>query len=414
MDLIELRERAALAARWLADTAQKTQGSIDATCEDAPIDYLCQNWSGSLRSSYFVATGRWLVHGGTWWHTGQAVKALTLYHQLTADRWSLDAAARSVNFIMRSQLADDDPDSGLICAEEDIVPEVLHHASASAQLECLDGLLTYAEATGQAPVRQAALAALDWIGRHLYVPGGWFEQYWDLDKRRSLRAKATNPPILPEDVPGRPLLDDAMFLKGWRLNGRDDWRDIFFETADRLVADGQPPVNWGRYSSRGRLHQADHPRHAFWWGLPMWDAYQETNEHKYLEQVVQAGDWLIKAVRHDGGMFRESYYDGSTDSFGHATSGTACAAILWSRLWHQLADDKYLSLIARSLRYCMDVQFTHPQDENLTGAVLEKVLPPNGTDRNPYEIRTIGTVFFLMAAVQCLLDEKLSKALDGI
>ena len=34
-------------------------------------------------------------------------------------------------------------------------------------------------------------------------------------------------------------------------------------------------------------------------------------------------------------------------------------------------------------------------DPNLRGAVLEKVLPPDGTDRLPYRVRDLGTIFFL-------------------
>jgi len=46
----------------------------------------------------------------------------------------------------------------------------------------------------------------------------------------------------------------------------------------------------------------------------------------------------------------------------------------------------------------MKMQFTNPEDPNLKGAILEKVLPPDGTDRSPYHIRDLGTIFFIQAA----------------
>ena len=38
----------------------------------------------------------------------------------------------------------------------------------------------------------------------------------------------------------------------------------------------------------------------------------------------------------------------------------------------------------------------------LRGAILEKVLPPDGTDRSPYHIRDLGTIFFVIAAEKYL------------
>jgi hypothetical protein len=46
----------------------------------------------------------------------------------------------------------------------------------------------------------------------------------------------------------------------------------------------------------------------------------------------------------------------------------------------------------------MKMQFTNPEDPNLKGAILEKILPPDGTDRSPYYIRDLGTIFFIQAA----------------
>ena len=146
----------------------------------------------------------------------------------------------------------------------------------------------------------------------------------------------------------------------------------------------------------------------------MLDAYKDSGETKFLTCAIRAGDWYERAVRQDGGLLRNTYLDFNTPCFGHATSGAACAAIFWHRLWRTLGNHKYIKLIARTLEYCMSVQFTDPSDPNLKGAILEKVLPPDGTDRNPYYIRDVGTIFFLQAAVGCLLDEEISKALAEV
>ena len=409
MDLDKLTKRAQLAADWLADIAQKREAAVG--IEDLSQHFFCTNWGGAIRTMYWVASGRWQLAGGAWWHTGQAVKGLVLAHKLLGHDKHLQAARRGVEFLLRSQIQPPDDNAGLIVAEEDVVPKHPHHASTSSQLESLAGLLAFADATGEDRPRQAALDALDWISRKMYAGGGYFPYYYDLQTHKSVRCRDAE--MLPPSAAGRPLLDDAMFLVGSRLAGRDDWRRIFFDTADRLLADGSPPQNWNLYSIPGRTRGATHPRNPYWWGLPMLDAYEESGRREYLEHAIAAGQWYERAVRRDGGLIRGTYEDGSTDSFGHATSGAACAVIFWRRLWKARGETKYVPLMARSLEYCMNMQFTRPQDPNLRGAVLEKVLPPDGTDRSPYEIRDLGTIFFLQAAGTCLLDGDTRSALEN-
>lgn len=48
-----------------------------------------------------------------------------------------------------------------------------------------------------------------------------------------------------------------------------------------------------------------------------------------------------------------------------------------------------------------------PRDEYLKGTILERVLAPDGTDRNPYYIRDLGSIFFVQACANFL---QLSKS----
>ena len=127
-----------------------------------------------------------------------------------------------------------------------------------------------------------------------------------------------------------------------------------------------------------------------------------------LDTAIAAGEFCRRAIRPDGGWIRGLYLDNRTDSFGHATSGSACAAILWLALHRATGDGAWLEPAATALDYCMKVQFVRPADANLRGAVLEKVLPPDGTDRSPYHLRDLGTIFFVTAAMDWL-----AQAADG-
>ncbi len=107
-------------------------------------------------------------------------------------------------------------------------------------------------------------------------------------------------------------------------------------------------------------------------------------------------------MRRDGGIFRNTYTDFTTDSFGHATSGAACAVIMFLEYYDETGDGEILPFIEKGLKFCMSMQFTNPADPNLKGAILEKVLPPDGTDRSPYYLRDLSTIFFIQAAAHYL------------
>ena len=131
-------------------------------------------------------------------------------------------------------------------------------------------------------------------------------------------------------------------------------------------------------------------------------AYGDSKDGKYLSCAERAGQWYVDAQRADGGLFRGTYRDFKTDSFGHATSGIAGAAIIWRELWEVTGDERWLEPLNKALAHCMKMQFVNPQDPNLKGAILEKVLPPNGTDRLPYHLRDLGTTFYVQAAAGVL------------
>ncbi|MCP4760655.1 MAG: hypothetical protein GY870_02665, partial [archaeon] len=254
--------------------------------------------------------------------------------------------------------------------------------------------------------RDRILEGLKFCKNRLYIKGnGLFNDGYDHKYH-----KVTNPYNIDrnEGVVGRPLEDDSIFLKAWKLTGDENYKAIFWETLERLIKEEDPPGNWINYFPCNPMKGDIHPRHAFWWGRPFIRAYEETSDEKlkkkYLDVAIRAGEWYKKAIRKDGGLFRRTYIDFNTDSFGHATSGSACAAILWMELKNITKNKEYNSYIRNSINHCMQMQFVEPNlsDKNLLGCVLEKILPPNGSDKNPYYIRDLGTIFFIQAAVKYL------------
>ena len=226
---------------------------------------------------------------------------------------------------------------------------------------------------------------------------GLFRDAYDVRSRKFV------PPPWKSDKPGRPLADDAVFLTAAKRTGNERYRRIFFTTVDRLLKEEEPAGNWINFAPCKAKTGSIHPRHAYWWGYPMLSAYKESGDRKYLACAIRAGEWYLGAMRKDGGLFRGTYRDFGTDSFGHATSGIACAVKMWLNLWREKPEERWLEASAKALSFCMKMQFRDVQDPNLKGAVLELVEPPDGTDRSPYRLRDLATIFFAQAATSVLL-----------
>ena len=397
MNQQELLERVKLACSWITDVAQikgeKPTGNINMDYPNMYYPYTC--WRGAFKGEYRVAKKQWSFFGLIW-HAGQAVKALCLAYPLLKDEKILQAARLSAQFIADNQITDeDDPDFGLIYAFEDCSDKV----TVSATLECLDGLLHLARLTGEKKWEDIVVASAAWGIQKAYMKGqGLYHDEYDPKARTCVPNRFS--------TIGRPLPEDAILLKVYELTGKQEFLDVFIEILDRLLKDEEPAGNWIGYHPCNKDKGSLHPRQAYWWARPMLGAYRHTKQRKYLDCAIRAGDWYVKAQRRDGGLFRGTYDDFSTDSFGHATSAIACAMILWQEIEQTTGEQRYTQSIDLTLDFLLKMQFVNPVDENLKGAILEKVLPPDGTDACPYHIRELGTIFFVQALCKYMKDAK--------
>lgn len=390
------------ACTWLADVAQVRTEKLTDKDQSA---YHYDNWKGASRDRYSPQRNEDGVPAATWrlfgtvWHTGQAVKALSLaYRCLDEEKW-LTHAKLGAEFIRHQQNTDpQSPDFGCVAAFEDAKDAL----NTSAVLEACDGLLILSDVSGDRRYADSAVAAVNWAVDKLYKGDGHFHDGYDPQRRKIVSHGWRN----RWNEEGRPLIDDGVLLKAWKLTGREKFRTTFFEIADKLLKTEDPPGNWMGYLPCAWKDQRMHPRQAFWWGRPMWMAYKESGQQKYRDCFDRACQWYVKAMRRDGGMLRATYTDFNTTSFGHATSGTGAACMMFRDQYAELGNERYLSQLILGLKYMLSMQLTRPSDPNLRGAIIEKVLPPDGTDAAPWFLRDIGTTFFVASACQVLLDAR--------
>ena len=402
--LEDWRESVRLACRWVVERSliRTPEGDFGGAGFAHRGRYA--DWRGAFRGEYDAAAKTWDVFCPIW-HGGQGVKALAMAHAALGDEALLEAARYAADFILRHQITDEaDADCGLILAYEDA------RINTTAVLECLDGLFTLSEVTGEGRFADAAVAALRWVARKAFKPdeGRFWEEY-DRDARAYV-APYVNPETkrLKE---GAPMLDDGVFVKGWRLTGDRALLDVAVRTADRLLADEDPPGNWAIYPPANPNTRVLHPRNGYWWGRPMWMVHRATGDGRYLDGCRRTAAWYAGAMRLDGGMFRDTGPGFRTPSFGQATSGISCAAILWAELTREYGDAEWRDGIRRALGYGYSVQFDRAGDANLAGAVLEKVVHPAGSDAPPWYLRDIGTFFYIQAVCTVLRD--LPELLDA-
>ena len=389
-----LTDATELACQWVVEVAQIKTEKL--TIEQNSNALRHENWKGAIRGEYFVLEKQWDMYCPIW-HTGQAVKSLAMVSKVFNKPQMIDSARLGGEFIVNNQIKDG-PDEGLILGYEDHGDKI----NTSAVLECLDGLFWLSKVTGESRWSNAAIKAVDWV-----MSNAW-RQGWD--KGGGLLCDSYNPVARKwhehaltrskAGDDGRPLSDDGVFYTAYKLTGNEKYLELFLDVSKRLRAEEYPSGNWIDYAPCSRIGGTIHARQAYWWGRPLLRTYEHTGDESWLNIAIRCGQWYLNAQRNDGGMFKRTSINGKTDSFGHATSASACAGIFYLDLYEATKDKKWLDGAQLSLQFCRSMQFTKPQDPNLKGAILEKVHRPDGTENIRYHVRDLATIFFLQLAAR--------------
>ena len=392
LDRTVLRQGIIAACEWMGNVAQMKTDAL--TVEHNSFKLPHRHWRGALRGEYRASTRQWDFYGPVW-HTGQAIKSLVWASQALNRPELLNAARLGAEFIGTERVTDRaDPHYGLIFAFENIG----NASITSGVFEAVDGLWVLADATGDNRYAEWANAAAAWEARNSYLGDGLFRDRFDVTTLRPV-------PAAPGAKPGRPLNDDAVYLKAFNRTGITEFRTLFYEVADCLLRDEEPAGNWINYGPCNSATGMIHPRQAYWWGRAMIDAYRDSHDARYLACAQRAGEWYQNAMRLDGGLFRGTRRDFKTDSFSHATSGVACAVLLWEELWKETHEECWLESIRTGLDFCQTMQIRSARDPNLQGVVIEGVEAPDGTDASPYNIRDLSTIFFVQAAARLIMEK---------
>src|SRR5690554_1802583 len=278
-----------LACDWLTDIAQTPTDELPANTVNQK-GFAYSSWKGAFRGEYSAANRQWWYYCPIW-HGGQAVKALVMASEILGDQKYLDAAKLGAQWIFNNQVWDkSSPDHGLILAFEDIADKV----NTSAVLECMHGLMMLADQTNSQEMWDRIIAAGDFIVRKMFMPeAGLFRDVYDPAKHDLL---LPNPFRTKNDIGGRPLIDDAILLKLYDKTGDTRFRDVHISICETLLRDQNPAGNWLDYGPCSAEKGLFHPRHTYWWGMPMLDTYRETNREEFLKVAIASGEFCQHAM----------------------------------------------------------------------------------------------------------------------
>ncbi len=369
-------------ADWL--TLAQTKDESQAR-EANSLGYTYRSMIGAIRNEYSSSMRKWSYYG-IHWHSMQAAIALLCAHRLIGEQKYYEAAVRAGEFLLAQQVVEGE-DAGLIVTEGRQGDDMIH--SVAALSESLPGLYYLYKATGQERWKEALIGASGWISRKSYIDDEG--RYRDIYDYRSGKF------IVDENIVGaspiRPLIDEGGMLMAYKVSGDERFLEVFLGLAERLLSEEEPAGNWIGYTPNSKSKGFIHARHAWWWGYPMADAFEQTKDERFFDCFERACDWYVWAQNIDGGMHYSTYIDRNKPSFGLCSSAVGCALIMWRRYKDMTGEDRYAEAVEKGIDYLLRVQLLNVEDENLRGAFFESIGPNENSDRIEIYLRDLATIF---------------------
>ncbi len=366
---------------------------------------------GAMRNGYWVGLGHWEWFEPVW-HTGQAILALLIAHRLSGEKRYRAAAICGGEYILRQQIVSrgDPVRHGHI---RGYVKPDSPLSNNSTFLESLLGLLELHRITGEAKWRDALLDALEWTIRNAWLErDGLILDTFDWKTGAHLRPNADCKRVFtPAQIrklgiraSARPLIEDSMFHRAYRVTDDPKYLRVFRRLADRLVADQDEWGNWIGYIPCDPFVGRFQARQAWWWGYPLLDAYREFGLKKYLRAAMRAADWYVRVQQRDGSMCYSNFTDGRMSSMlAICGSATACSALLYHELLHEFGQKQYRAPLERAVTFLLTTQHGERfPDQNARGAFFEAWGAKPGLGAHVYQVRDIATCFAIRALEKLL------------
>ncbi len=385
---------------------------------------------GSGRADYSVVDSEWITYE-THWHTGQLVWGL-LEAGLVLERPDLiEQARRGGNWWVSTEFTGDHPLAGLVwAAHGDHLGELINWTTIS---DGTPGLFALSRATGEPRYAEIATRSGQWLWDNTRVPddipGGEWLFYniiepdtgliyrdWDVhtqgvprDPERAAR-EAT-----PINRVARPNIEGFLFEDMCRHTAEQVWCERFLAQADSVLERQHESGLWLQFEPNNEDGSQIHPRFNVWNAEALLQAYEISEDRKYLEGAARTARWAQSVMREDGTLYYRTSIDGESNRAEVTGSSVAFNGLLMLRLkdYGYSEFDETIDTMADWIirnRFASD----HP-DPNLAGAVINtrQKQRDGGLELLNRDVGTTFALRFLSLYLRDLRGENINAYLNG-
>ena len=283
---------------------------------------------------------------------GVDISALAKLYKILPKESYLESIKIGADFLLKIQVKDKEkPDYG--CIKQRPGDRVNYPADASYVAL---GLLDAYQITSKKDYLFGATIMANWLLNKARVKSAGFSHSFLRDYNQFNDSRALNPglhipfiyriykitkdkkykdeiPILLEEIFSHYTKSDGRFLGEVIVKG---WQDT-----------GKLNIRYENYVS---------------WGVA--DAYKEFKNKQYLEYLIKAGEWLIKAQNYDG-----TFLDNAVNKTFGDGAGVGMSIITWMKLYHFTHEKKWINAAKKSADWIIKHQVTKTEDLNALGGV---------------------------------------------
>lgn len=334
---------------------------------------VCLDKQGKAQGDYELVSGRWTEYEPAW-HTGQLIKGLLDAYQVTKREKALKSATKAGDWWVTLQFPKGHVLEGYLKAVHgDKVGNLINTTTIA---DGTPGLFQLSRITGDDKYADVATSAGKWILDNLYVKEHKLSynivdpETGEIWKDKSPHEQHQADPITIKQV-ARPNAEGYLWKDMYLHTKEERYKKAYLEICDGLLEKQSDNGFWMDFEPNDPKTGKIHARFNTWNAEALLEAYELTNDKKYLEGAIKTAQGLASIQDENGIIYYTSFTDGSADEKSPCGSGTSFAGILWLRLY-QLGYADFKDNIVKALEFTLENQFPENHaDANLVGGYFE-------------------------------------------
>ena len=327
---------------------------------------------GKSRCDYNLTEGKWYAYEIPW-HTGQLIYGLTEAYMVTQNPEYISAAKKAGDWWVGLEIKNHPKLNGMVKAfHGDDIGNVIIFATVS---DGTAGLFKLYKITGENKYADIAAKAGAWMLQNMYNAENGL--CYDAVDFKSGEVMKKNSPFWPDkkeqvlyDV-ARPNTEGSLFRDIYFYTKKEEYKTAFLNLCNTLLDTQSPEGLWMDFTPNDKKEGKIHPRFNLWYAESLLDAYDLSNDKKYLDAAILTLKTYAKIQKKDGTIYYKNYLDGTYKRGSICGSAVSFAGILWLRAIEYGTGGQFKKNIERSLKWVLNNRYAddHP-DPNLAGAFL--------------------------------------------